>query len=60
MGSDQLVMNDRLTTRVNGKYPIVGCDSGVCPLIQDPGQECGQTLANCVVTAIWKPAAEDR
>jgi len=53
MGSDQLVVNDQLTTRVNGRYPIVGCDSGVCMLTQDPGQERGQTLADCVVTAIW-------
>jgi hypothetical protein len=53
MGSDQLVINDQLTTRVNGRYPIVGCDLGVCTLTQDPGRERGQMLANCVVTAIW-------
>jgi len=49
---DQLIINDQLTTRVNGRYPIVGYDSGVCTLTGTPGKNAEQTLANCVVTAI--------
>jgi hypothetical protein len=49
---DQLIINDQLTTRVNGRYPIVGYDSGVCTLTGTPGKNAKQTLPNCVVTAI--------
>jgi hypothetical protein len=49
---DQLIINDQLTTRVNGRYPIVGYDSGMCTLTGTPGKNAEQTLANCVVTAI--------
>jgi hypothetical protein len=55
-----LIINDQLTTtrQVNGGYPIVGHDAGVCTLTripqhQIPQQHANQTLANCVVTAVW-------
>jgi hypothetical protein len=52
---DELIINDQLTTthQVNGGYPIVGHDSGVCTLTRIPEQHANQTLANCVVTAVW-------
>ena len=57
---DELIINDQLTTtrQVNGGYPIVGHDAGVCiltriPQHQIPQQHANQTLANCVVTAVW-------
>jgi Dirigent-like protein len=57
---DELIINDQLTTtqKVNGGYPIVGHDAGVCTLTripqhQMPQQHANQTLANCVVTAVW-------
>jgi Dirigent-like protein len=57
---DELIINDQLTTtrQVNGGYPIVGHDSGVCTLTRIPQQRvpqkhADQTLANCVVTAVW-------
>ena len=52
---DELIINDQLTTthRVNGGYPIVGHDAGVCTLTRIPEQHADQTLANCVVTAVW-------
>ena len=51
----ELIINDQLTTtrRVNGGYPIVGHDAGVCTLTRIPEQHADQTLANCVVTAVW-------
>ena len=58
---DELIINDQLTTthRVNGGYPIVGHDAGVCTLTripqhQIPQRHANQTLANCVVTAVWR------
>jgi len=57
---DELIINDQLTTthQVNGGYPIVGHDAGVCTLTripqhQIPQQHANQTLANCVITAVW-------
>ena len=52
---DELIINDQLTTtqKVNGGYPIVGHDAGVCTLTRIPEQHADQTLANCVVTAVW-------
>jgi len=57
---DELIINDQLTTthQVNGGYPIVGHDAGVCTLTripqhQIPQQHANQTLANCTVTALW-------
>jgi len=57
---DELIINDQLTTthQVNGGYPIVGHDAGVCTLTripqhQIPQKHANQTLANCVVTAVW-------
>jgi hypothetical protein len=52
---DELIINDQLTTtrQVNGGYPIVGHDAGVCTLIRIPEKHANQTLANCVVTAVW-------
>jgi len=57
---DELIINDQLTTtrQVNGGYPIAGHDAGVCTLTripqhQIPQQHADQTLANCVVTAVW-------
>lgn len=57
---DELIINDQLTTthQVNGGYPIVGHDAGVCTLTRIPQQRvpqkhANQTLANCVVTAVW-------
>jgi hypothetical protein len=57
---DELIINDQLTTthQVNGGYPIVGHDAGVCTLTRIPQQQvpqkhANQTLANCVVTAVW-------
>jgi hypothetical protein len=53
---DELIINDQLTTthQVNGGYPIVGHDAGVCTLTRIPEQHANQTLANCVVTAVWQ------
>jgi hypothetical protein len=57
---DELIINDQLTTthQVNGGYPIVGHDAGVCTLTripqhQIPQKHANQTLADCVVTAVW-------
>jgi hypothetical protein len=57
---DELIINDQLTTtrQVNGGYPIVGHDAGVCtltriPQTRIPQRHANQTLANCVVTAVW-------
>jgi hypothetical protein len=52
---DELIINDQLTTthQVNGGYPIVGHDAGVCTLTRIPQKHAEQTLANCVVTAVW-------
>ena len=52
---DELIINDQLTTtrQVNGGYPIVGHDAGVCTLTRIPEPHADQTLANCVVTAVW-------
>ena len=51
---DELIINDQLTIthKVNGGYPIVGHDSGVCTLTRIPEPHARQTLANCVVTAV--------
>jgi hypothetical protein len=61
---DELIINDQLTTthQVNGGYPIVGHDAGVCTLTRIPQQHipqkhANQTLANCVVTAMWNKAS---
>jgi hypothetical protein len=53
---DELIINDQLTTtrKVNGGYPIVGYDAGVCTLTRIPERFARQTLANCVVTAAWR------
>jgi ABC-type transport system substrate-binding protein len=53
---DELIINDQLTTthKVNGGYPIVGHDGGVCTLTRIPEPHARQTLANCVVTAVWR------
>ena len=53
---DELIINDQLTTthRAKGGYPIVGYDAGVCTLTRIPEQYAEQTLANCVVTAVFK------
>jgi hypothetical protein len=53
---DELIINDQLTTthRAQGGYPIVGHDAGVCTLTRIPEKFAEQTLANCVVTAVWK------
>jgi hypothetical protein len=52
---DELIINDQLTTthRVNGGYAIIGRDAGVCTLTRIPEPHAGQTLASCVVTAVW-------
>jgi hypothetical protein len=57
---DELIINDQLTTthQVNGGYPIVGHDAGVCTLTRIPQhhvpqKHANQILANCVVTAVW-------
>jgi hypothetical protein len=57
---DELIINDQLTTthQVNGGYPIVGHDAGVCtltriPQTRIPQRHANETLANCVVTAVW-------
>jgi hypothetical protein len=57
---DELIINDQLTTthQADGGYPIVGHDAGVCTLTRIPQQHvpqkhANQTLANCVVTAVW-------
>jgi Dirigent-like protein len=57
---DELIINDQLTTthQAGGGYPIVGHDAGVCTLTRIPQQQipqkhANQTLANCVVTAVW-------
>jgi hypothetical protein len=52
---DELIINDQLTItrKVNGGYPIVGHDAGVCTLTRIPQKQAEQTLANCVVTAVW-------
>src|SRR6266702_2870883 len=51
---DELIINDQLTStqKVNGGYPIVGHDAGVCTLTRIPEKNARQTLANCVVTAV--------
>ncbi len=56
---DELIINDQLTTtrQVNGGYPIVGHDAGVCTLTRIPQKHAEQTLANCVVTAVWNNAS---
>ncbi len=56
---DELIINDQLTTtrKVKGGYPIVGYDAGVCTLTRIPEKNAEQTLANCVVTAVWKSAS---
>lgn len=56
---DELIINDQLTTthQVNGGYPIVGHDAGVCTLTRIPQKHAEQTLANCVVTAVWHNAS---
>ena len=53
---DELIINDQLTTthKVNGGYPIVGHDGGVCTLTRIPEPHARQTLANCVITAVWR------
>ena len=53
---DELIINDQLTTthKVQGGYPIVGYDAGMCTLTRIPEKNAEQTLANCVVTAVWK------
>ena len=42
---DELIINDQLTTtrQVNGGYPIVGHDAGVCTLTRIPEQHADQT-----------------
>jgi hypothetical protein len=57
---DEPIINDQLATpcQVNGGYPIAGHDVGVCTLTripqhQIPQQHANQTLANCVVTAVF-------
>jgi hypothetical protein len=52
---DELIVNDQLTTmhKTAGGYPIVGHDAGVCTLTRIPEKNAKQTLANCVVTAVW-------
>jgi len=56
---DELIINDQLTTtrQVNGGYPIVGHDAGVCTLTRIPPKHAEQTLASCVVTAVWNNAS---
>ncbi len=56
---DELIINDQLTTtrQVNGGYPIVGHDAGVCTLTRIPQKYAEQTLASCVVTAVWNNAS---
>jgi hypothetical protein len=51
---DELIINDQLTSthKVNGGFPIVGRDAGVCTLTRIPEPHVTQTLANCVVTAV--------
>jgi Dirigent-like protein len=51
---DELIINDQLTAtrKVNGGYPIVGHDAGVCTLTRIPALRADQTLTNCVVTAV--------
>jgi hypothetical protein len=53
---DELIINDQLTIshKVNGGFPIVGHDAGVCTLTRIPEPHASQTLANCVVTAVWR------
>lgn len=53
---DELIINDQLTTtrKVNGGYPIVGHDAGVCTLTRLAEPHADQTLANCFVTAVWR------
>ena len=53
---DELIINDQLTTthRAKGGYPIVGHDAGACTLTRIPEKNAEQTLANCVVTAVFK------
>jgi hypothetical protein len=48
------VPGPRITTthQVDGGYPIVGHDAGVCTLTRIPEQHADQTLANCVA-AVW-------
>ena len=51
---DELIVNDQLTTthKVNGGYPIVGHDAGVCTLTRIPEPHAAQTLADCAATAV--------
>ena len=53
---DELIINDQITSthKVNGGYPIVGYDAGVCTLTRIPERNARQTLANCVVTVVWR------
>jgi len=53
---DELIINDQLTSthRAGRGYPIVGYDSGVCTFTRVPEKYAKQTLADCVVTAVWK------
>ncbi|MGO8956093.1 MAG: dirigent protein [Streptosporangiaceae bacterium] len=52
---DELIINDQLTSthQTKGGYPIVGYDSGICTLTRIPEKYAEQTIANCVVTAVW-------
>jgi hypothetical protein len=51
---DELIVNDQLTGthQVNGGYPVVGHDAGVCTLTRIPEPHVDQTLADCAVTAV--------
>jgi Dirigent-like protein len=53
---DELIINDQITSthKTKAGYPIVGRDSGVCTLTRIPEKYADQTLANCVVTVVWK------
>jgi hypothetical protein len=53
---DELILNDQITsTRWSGHgYPIVGFDSGVCTLTRIPEKNAEQTIANCVVTVVFR------
>jgi hypothetical protein len=52
---DELIINDQNTTthRVQGRYPIVGFDSGVCTVTRIPQKYAEQTLANCLVSVVF-------
>jgi hypothetical protein len=53
---DELIINDQVTTtrKRKGGYPIVGFDSGVCTVTRIPLKFAEQTLANCLVTVVFK------